>query len=373
MSFPINEAPMSQLTAGERVNMVADSAMAILTRKAAEQLVYYENPVAGTRLSYDNTTNILRVYGKSAHGSTPHLGANALEALLAFLGTFHEDCKKAYDLLFADSTGLKNLEDETGKLTISPDLALFEDGVLKITTDIRFPSTYPLETITKKLDAFGVPYTIDNYQAPLYNDPNGKLISTLVGVYNKMTGKNEAPIAIGGGTYARALKCGCAFGPEIQGEEATIHQANEYVTFERIELMSDVYYEAIKAVVTQEEKTSSGAIRIATITTKRRMRDNAGEVAVTEVLEPIVVAEDSETEVIEEIFVEDVSPETEQVETRDSEEIVEATLVEEAELLEEVTILEAEPFEEEVEEVEETPLAKKGAVLAVATLKIRKK
>lgn len=373
MSFPINEAPMSQLTAGERVNMVADSAMAILTRKAAEQLVYYENPVAGTRLSYDNTTNILRVYGKSAHGSTPHLGANALEALLAFLGTFHEDCKKAYDLLFADSTGLKNLEDETGKLTISPDLALFEDGVLKITTDIRFPSTYPLETITKKLDAFGVPYTIDNYQAPLYNDPNGKLISTLVGVYNKMTGKNEAPIAIGGGTYARALKCGCAFGPEIQGEEATIHQANEYVTFERIELMSDVYYEAIKAVVTQEEKTSSGAIRIATITTKRRMRDNAGEVAVTEVLEPIVVAEDSETEVIEEIFVEDVSPETEQVETRDSEEIVEATLVEEAELLEEVTIVEAEPFEEEVEEVEETPLAKKGAVLAVATLKIRKK
>ena len=188
-----------------------------------------------------------------------------------------------------------------------------------------------------------------------------------------MTGKNEAPIAIGGGTYARALKCGCAFGPEIQGEEATIHQANEYVTFERIELMSDVYYEAIKAVVTQEEKTSSGAIRIATITTKRRMRDNAGEVAVTEVLEPIVVAEASETEVIEEIFVEDVSPETEQVETRDSEEIVEATLVEEAELLEEVTIVEAEPFEEEVAEVEETPLAKKGAVLAVATLKIRKK
>ena len=60
--------------------------------------------------------------------------------------------------------------------------------------------------------------------------------------------QNAKPIAIGGGTYARALKCGCGFGPERVGAECTIHQANEYVTFDRIRLMSDVYYNAIKAV-----------------------------------------------------------------------------------------------------------------------------
>jgi ADP-glucose pyrophosphorylase len=69
---------MSALKAGERVNMVCDSASVILTRKAGGKLVYYENPIEGTRLSYDNTTNILRAYGKSAHGSTPEYGANAL-------------------------------------------------------------------------------------------------------------------------------------------------------------------------------------------------------------------------------------------------------------------------------------------------------
>ncbi|MBR2321443.1 MAG: Sapep family Mn(2+)-dependent dipeptidase [Clostridia bacterium] len=254
-SFPINEAPMSALKAGERVNMVCDSATAILTRKAGGKLVHYENPIKGTRLSYDNTTNILRVDGKSAHGSTPELGANALQALLYFLSTFNEDCKKAYDMLFDDVTGLKALEDETGKLTMSPDMATFENGVLKITTDIRFPATLPLETVTAKLDAFGVEYTINNYQPPIFNDPNGKLISTLVGVYNEITGKNEVPIAIGGGTYARALENGCAFGPELCDEEATIHQANEYVTFERIELMSNVYYGAIKAICTAEQQT----------------------------------------------------------------------------------------------------------------------
>ncbi len=252
-SFPVSEPPLSALNAGERVNMVCDYAEAILTRKAAENLVYYKNPIEGTRLSYDNTTNILRAYGKSAHGSTPEKGANALQALLYFLSTFHPDCKAAYELLFNDATGLKSLQDETGVLTISPDVASYKNGVLKITTDIRFPATLPLEAVTDKLNEFGVEYEIDNYQAPLYNDPKGKLISTLVQVYNEVTGSDEKPIAIGGGTYARALKCGCAFGPEIQGEEATIHQANEYVTFDRIRLMSNIYYQALRAIASPKE------------------------------------------------------------------------------------------------------------------------
>ena len=252
--FPIDEAPMSALKAGERVNMVCDSASVILTRKAGGKLVYYENPVEGTRLSYDNTTNILRGYGKSAHGSTPEWGANAFQAVLHFLASFHDGCKKAYDCLFDDVTGLKTLEDETGKLSMSPDLAVFENGMLKVTTDIRFPATLPLETVTEKLDQFGVEYVIDSYQPPIYNDPNGKLIKTLVGVYNSITGKNEAPIAIGGGTYARALECGCAFGPEICFEETTIHQANEYVTFDRIRLISDIYYNAIKEISVSKTK-----------------------------------------------------------------------------------------------------------------------
>ena len=132
--------------------MVCDYAQAFLTKYAGSKLVYYENPVAGTRFSYDNTTNVLQVYGKSAHGSTPHRGANALEALLYFLSTFHEDCKKAYDLLFADVYGLKKLKDETGFLTMSPNVASFSNGILKITTDIRFPATLALKTVTDKLD-----------------------------------------------------------------------------------------------------------------------------------------------------------------------------------------------------------------------------
>ncbi len=263
-SFPMENPPFTALEGGRRVNMVCDEATAFLTRKAAENLVYYQTPIEGARLSYDNTTNLLRVFGKAAHGSTPQVGVNAFEALLCFLASFDEECAKAYALLFKDSAGLKSLEDETGALTLSPNVVSYKNGVLKVTADIRFPATLSLEKVTQTLNTWGVEYEIDNYQAPLYNDKNGSLITTLTKVYNEATGEEATPIAIGGGTYARALKCGCAFGPEIKGEEETIHQANEYVTFERIRLMSTVYYRAIKEIAATGSPKKKG-VKIGTL------------------------------------------------------------------------------------------------------------
>jgi succinyl-diaminopimelate desuccinylase len=243
-AFEMENPPFTALKAGERVNMVCDLGTAVLTRKAAERLVGYENDVVGTTFSYDNTTNILKVYGKSAHGSNPKAGANALEAMMKFFASFHEGCKRAYELLFADCTGLKTLQDETGALTISPDVALFEKGVLTITSDVRFPATLTKEKVLEKLAGYSIQEV--NYQPPIYNDPNGKLISTLVSVYNKATHRNEKPIAIGGGTYARALKNGCAFGPIHVSDESVAHQPNEYITLDCLRQITEIYYEAVK-------------------------------------------------------------------------------------------------------------------------------
>lgn len=246
--FSIQNPPFTNLNAGERVNMVCAEATATLSSNGISALKNYQNDFDGTTFSFDKQTGVLTVKGKSAHGSTPQAGANALGAMLKFFASFHADCKRAYEVLFEDCLGLQTLEDETGKLTMSPDVAVFENGVLSVITDIRYPATHKREEIESRLDGGKVDYTVNNYQAPIYNDPNGKLISTLMRVYNQATGRNEKAVAIGGGTYARALKCGCGFGPEMAGEEATIHQANEYVTFDRIKLMLEIYYEALKAL-----------------------------------------------------------------------------------------------------------------------------
>ncbi|MBE5744852.1 MAG: M20 family metallopeptidase [Clostridiales bacterium] len=262
-SFPINNSPVTALVGGERANMVCDYVSAFLTKKGATALVDYQNPIANTTISYDNTTNVLQTRGKSAHGSTPDKGANALQTMLAFLATINDDFAYAYDVLFNDSLGLKIFQDETGVLTISPDVARLENGVLKVTADIRFPATFALQSITDRFDEAGIDYQISSYLAPLYNDVNSRLISTLTRVYNNATGKQETPIAIGGGTYARALKCGCAFGPEINGEETSIHQPNEYITFDRIQFIGNLYYDAIK------ELTKPQYIRIGYIKARR--------------------------------------------------------------------------------------------------------
>ena len=247
-AFPIHNAPFSALRGGERANMVCDLATAFIHKNCARVLTEYKNTVAGTHLSYDNTTSALCSYGKSAHGSTPHRGANALQALLAFLAQDNADCKRAYEILFEDSLGLTKLHDETGYLTFSPNVASYKDGVLTVLADIRFPASLPKATVTNLLENEAFSYEIKNYQAPLYNDPNGTLITTLNQVYNQVTGRTEKPIAIGGGTYARALKRGCAFGPEMDGEEDTIHQADEYITFDKIKQLLQIYFEALKAV-----------------------------------------------------------------------------------------------------------------------------
>ncbi len=244
--FPLENPPFLSLGGGSAVNMVCDRASAVLTDSAAAALKTYKNDFPGTSFAFDEETKTLTVTGKSAHGSTPECGANALGGLLKFLAALDGGCKKAYDLLFADVLGLKNMQDETGRLTMSPDVACFENGKLAIGTDIRFPATHKKEEILSALDKAGVSYKVLHDQAPLYNDPNGRLISTLMRVYNTALGKDEKAIAIGGGTYARALKCGCGFGPELPDEEATIHQPNEYITFDRIRMMSEIYYDALK-------------------------------------------------------------------------------------------------------------------------------
>lgn len=219
------------LRGGERANMVCDrcEVMAPLDTDKAEALGLEAK--GGKIISY----------GKSAHGSTPDEGVNAIKPVLEYLGL--ENIK---DALFTSCFGLKELHDETGYLTFSPNVIGQSGNEISVTCDIRYPATMKKEDILKPIADNGVKYEILSEQAPLFNDKNCFLIKTLCEVYNEVTGKNVQPVAIGGGTYARALKCGAAFGPEEYGEENTIHQANEYITFEKIEKCFKIYKLAIE-------------------------------------------------------------------------------------------------------------------------------
>lgn len=228
LKFPVKNCNFSNLCGGERVNMVCDRCE--VTAPADE------NKIKALNLTVENGKIIS--HGKSAHGSTPDEGINAIPAILKYLGL-----DEIHDVLFGRCYNLKQLHDETGHLTFSPNVIEQTAKGVCVTCDIRYPSTLKKQDI---LGAIDTEYEIISEQAPLYNDKNCFLIKTLCLVYNEVTGKSVEPVAIGGGTYARALKCGAAFGPEEAGEENTIHQANEYITFEKIEKCFEIYRLAIK-------------------------------------------------------------------------------------------------------------------------------
>ena len=71
-------------------------------------------------------------------------------------------------------------------------------------------------------------------------------------ISNPSPGREEStippPIAIGGGTYARAMQNGCGFGPLGEGEVSSIHQADEYISLQKIGELAEIYYRALKAI-----------------------------------------------------------------------------------------------------------------------------
>lgn len=237
LSVPIPDAPFLSFSGGEASNMVCAAAKAeVLSPDVKAARMYGLSVRGGTLLSA----------GRPAHASTPELGENALEPLLRYFAEKNETAGKLCSMLFDDCLKLKEMRDETGNLTLSPNVALYEEGVLHITVDIRYPATFREEDVLEKIEGTGFPFSVLHSQAPLYNDRDGTLITTLLNVYNEITGETREPIAIGGGTYARALRKGAGFGPQFLDEPSTIHQQDEYITLENIDRLYLIYKESIR-------------------------------------------------------------------------------------------------------------------------------
>ncbi len=237
LHYPLANAPFSFLEGGTGANMVCDSCAAV---------PYYldEERASACGLTFDNRKLISK--GKSAHASTPEQGVNAMRPMLNYFSGQSKTVASIIDGLFNDRFGLTGLEDGTGRLTFSPNLIKYRKKELQIICDIRYPATVPVERVYKKISYLGVKYETVSHRPPLCHDKNSPLVQTLLSVYEECTGEKAEPVAIGGGTYARALKNGVGFGPVMPGDEAVIHRPDEYISLGRVELLLNIYEKAIE-------------------------------------------------------------------------------------------------------------------------------
>ena len=183
--------------------------------------------------------------GKSAHGSSPHLGINAMLKLFEYFLYKGEDVKNVLNNLFYDKKGVGKLENEQGKVTLSPDLILEDENKITITCDCRIPAPFTLQTVLPIFDSFGINYTTKVRHNPMMAEKNGEFVQTLLNAYNEITNEKAKPVSMGGSTFARAFNKGCAFGPKLKGHIDNIHDANENVSKEQILTAYKIYKKSI--------------------------------------------------------------------------------------------------------------------------------
>jgi succinyl-diaminopimelate desuccinylase len=249
---------------GQRLNMVPDKAIAKVTGSSIEEAEENFKKYAATKgfsyeISKEDNVLTLSAEGKSAHGSTPEVGVNAGLELAQFLCSlsFNGSDQTFLNLLSdvsgeytGEKIGIAANDEASGSLTVNVGVIKYSDSEGgKVGMNIRYPVTHNSEKIetalSNRADQGNWTMKVIENNPPNYVDGNHPLVKTLQKVYEEQTGEPGEPIAIGGGTYARSLQTGVAFGALFPGREDVAHQKDEYMFVDDLLRAAAIYAQAI--------------------------------------------------------------------------------------------------------------------------------
>ncbi|PLT32237.1 dipeptidase PepV [Bacillus sp. V5-8f] len=257
---------VAEFTSGRRVNMVPDYAIARLVADGKQENIsrlfrsFLQKHELNGNAAIEGNHVILELEGVSAHGMEPNNGLNAGLHLSAFLSGLEISghAKKYFsfihDYLFGDSRGNKlgiAYSDEiSGDLTLNAGtLSYSREKGGRVGFSMRYPVTYKWDEgkgeLEGKVESLGFAIESHTNSAPHYVESGSFLIQTLKRVYAEETGESAELLAIGGGTYARSLEEGVAFGPLFPGKEDIAHQKDEYIDITDMLKAAAIYARAI--------------------------------------------------------------------------------------------------------------------------------
>ena len=199
--------------------------------------------------------------GKTGHGSAPWNGVNAITAMMKLLAEKGVPVAKAYMALlgedvYGETLGIACSSEASGRLSVNVGKLRVENGEVRITIDIRYPEDVDVDALMEKIRgtvaAYGFTIPPVHPMHPVYLNKNGPVMQRLLQAYRDETGDFSEPLAIGGGTYARAMDNIIAFGPNFPGEENLEHQGNEYITLANMERLRRIYREALRSLLEME-------------------------------------------------------------------------------------------------------------------------
>lgn len=228
---------------GERPNVIPGRASALVVGDAA---TVAQAEAAAKKLDIPAEVHLtdkgvsITVTGISGHAAYPETARNANGEMLLLL----RELGVQGDLrLLADKIGLdykgEGLEISvsdgiSGYLTCNLGIIRADEGGVYATLDIRYPVMTNPDMIIKNVSASLPGMRVDAMEVkePHHVPAGSELVQNLLDAYHEVTGYERKCLYTGGGTYARSLQEGVAFGASFPQDEDLAHQANEYADIE---------------------------------------------------------------------------------------------------------------------------------------------
>ena len=230
---------------GERPNVIPGQSKATvyggeeLVQKAADLSQKYGWPITA---AHEGGLVTLTTTGINGHAAMPELARNAIGQMLIILRDLGAEgplqvladaIGTQYD---GEGMGVKVEDKISGPLTCNIGIIRADKEKISARLDIRFPLLANPEMLEKVIGNHLPGISIESARAktPHYVPQSSELVQELLNAYHEVTGFEKKTIAIGGGTYARSLREGVAFGASFPEDKDVAHQADEFISLDSI-------------------------------------------------------------------------------------------------------------------------------------------
>ena len=265
---------LTALDAGSVRNVIPDEAVCVIAADIGAVRAALANADAADAallsISAEGDGTRIVAKGKSGHAAHPAGGDSAIARLARVLtasgllnGTARQAIAALTDLTqdaYGVSEGVAFTDEPSGELTLVYGVAHLQDGALTVSVDCRYPVTMDGAALEDNLRRAWAErgFTVQAFDlsAPFYIPVDDPRVAALQALYQDVTGRDDPPYAMGGGTYSRAVPGAISFGPGMPGPKRDYsaflpeghggaHGRDEVLPIDKLLTVSRIYVAAL--------------------------------------------------------------------------------------------------------------------------------
>lgn len=260
---------LKSIQAGDAFNAVISKAKFVITygcEKCKEAFIKqleeeFNNHPVQCNCQIINDEIHMTVIGKAAHGSLPMLGLNAASYGIYILNavglqnSFIQWYAKYIDLEYNGKKLGCFANDKFGDIAVNVGIVTYEKDQYFVGINCRLPfnttSLNVVEEMKNTLKDEEVDVTLEYDSQGFLFDEKSPMIQTMMKAYQKVTNDLDSkPLCIAGGTYARHFNNCVGYGASLPfSPEENIHSANERLKLEILDILLEIYVEAVKELL----------------------------------------------------------------------------------------------------------------------------